>query len=56
VAAVQKIFSKGQLNATQDEIEVSVANLKKVELVIEINPISSGVSAFGREFLRTVSN
>jgi abortive infection alpha-like protein len=49
-----------QLHATRDEIDVSVANLIKLELVYSSRPestaVAAGISALGREFLRTISD
>jgi hypothetical protein len=50
----------GQLHASRDEIDVSVANLIKLELVYSPRPestgIAAGITAFGREFLRAISD
>jgi hypothetical protein len=45
-----------QLHASRDEVDVSVANLEKLELMRVVNAMSVGISPFGREFLRAVSN
>jgi hypothetical protein len=48
-----------RLSASQDEMDVSIENLAKLGLVrlTQLTNLSDGViSAFGREFLRTVSN
>jgi abortive infection alpha-like protein len=45
-----------QLHASRDEVDVSVDNLLKLGLVVLASPPNGGISAFGREFLRTVSN
>src|SRR5262245_53950280 len=49
----------GQLHASRDEIDVSIANLTKLELVYSGRPGSpdpASISPFGREFLRAVSD
>jgi hypothetical protein len=48
-----------QLHASRDEIDVSIANLTKLELVYSGRPGSAdpaSISPFGREFLRAISN
>ena len=45
-----------RLDASRDEVEVSISNLEKLDLIREVNAVTRGVSAFGREFLRTVSD
>ena len=48
-----------QLHASRDEIDVSIANLTKLELVYSSRPGSvdpAYISPFGREFLRAISN
>jgi hypothetical protein len=45
-----------KLHALRDEVDVSIANLEKLELLQGMSPISSAMSPFGREFLRTVSD
>jgi hypothetical protein len=44
------------LHVSRDEVDVSIMNLAKLGLIQESSPISVAVSAFGREFLRTVSD
>jgi hypothetical protein len=44
------------LDASRDEIDVSVTNLTKLELAQRTHPPDATVSAFGREFLRAVSD
>jgi hypothetical protein len=44
------------LHTSRDEVDVSIMNLAKLGLIQEASPISAAVSAFGREFLRTVSD
>jgi nucleotide-binding universal stress UspA family protein len=49
----------GRLQASRDQVDVSVANLEKLELVTPINRPhgnDTAVSPFGREFLRAVSD
>lgn len=43
-----------QLHVTRDEIDISIQNLQKLELIDEVNQLTLVVFAFGREFLRTV--
>jgi abortive infection alpha-like protein len=43
------------LHTSRDEVDVSIMNLAKLGLIQE-TPISAAVTAFGREFLRTVSD
>jgi len=45
-----------RLDSSRDEVEVSISNLEKLDLIREVNAVTRGVSAFGREFLRTVSD
>lgn len=45
-----------QLHVSRDEVDVSIANLTKLELVMQVNTSFAGLSPFGREFVRTVSN
>jgi len=49
-----------QLHASRDEIDVSVANLVKLELVYSSRPDSTAaptsITPFAREFLRAISN
>lgn len=42
------------LGVSRDEVDVSLRNLVKVEFALEPNVTVTGLSAFGREFLRTV--
>jgi hypothetical protein len=44
------------LHASRDEVDVSIMNLAKLGLMQEGSAISAAVLAFGREFLRTVSD
>ena len=49
----------GRVQASRDEVDVSLANLAKLDMVTAINrPIGNDmlVTPFGREFLRAVSN
>ena len=45
-----------ELRVSRDETDVSIANLHKLELVVETNPPNAAVSPFGREFLRAVAD
>jgi hypothetical protein len=45
-----------QLGSTPDEFDVSVENLAKLGLVRIKHPAEGTITAFGREFLRTVSD
>jgi Abortive infection alpha len=45
-----------ELHASRDEVDVSIVNLAKLGLMEEGSTISAAVLAFGREFLRTVSD
>jgi hypothetical protein len=45
-----------QLNVSRDEIDISVANLEKLGLLLASSHPTSGLTAFGREFLRAVSD
>src|SRR5262245_8475955 len=45
-----------KLYVSRDEVDVSIANLEKLELMDRGGPVSSTLSPFGREFLRTVSD
>jgi Abortive infection alpha len=45
-----------RLGASRDEVEVSINSLEKLNLIREVNAVTRAVSAFGREFLRTVSD
>lgn len=45
-----------QLHVSRDEIDVSVDNLTKLELVRPVNEMVSAIASFGREFLRAVSD
>jgi hypothetical protein len=45
-----------KLNVQPDEVDVSVGNLIKLELLRETNPPNAEVSSFGREFLRAISD
>jgi hypothetical protein len=49
---------RSELGASEDEIEISIENLHRLELIEERGGKykSSYMSAFGREFLRTVSD
>ena len=45
-----------QLGATRDQIDVSVLNLVRLELALSTHSPTAAVSAFGREFLRAISD
>jgi hypothetical protein len=46
-----------QLHVTRDELDVSISNLTKLELMAVLGSGPNVViAAFGREFLRAVSN
>jgi len=45
-----------ELSVTRDEVDVSVANLIKLELLMLTNPPNSVMSSFGREFLRAIED
>jgi Abortive infection alpha len=45
-----------RLGASRDEVEVSISNLEQLNLIREVNAVTRAISAFGREFLRTVSD
>jgi hypothetical protein len=45
-----------KLDTSRDEVDVSIANLEKLELMHSASPVSSMLSPFGRELLRTLSN
>jgi hypothetical protein len=45
-----------RLRVSRDEVEVSIRNLEDLNLIQVVNPVTSAVSAFGREFLRAVAD
>jgi hypothetical protein len=45
-----------QLHVSRDEVDVSIANLEKLDLLSLIHSGFTGILPFGRELLRTVSN
>jgi len=45
-----------EVNATRDQVDVSVENLIKLELAVRIEMQNVVVAAFGREFVRAVSD
>jgi hypothetical protein len=45
-----------QLHISQDEVDVSVINLERLGLVIDVNTQTRGVTSFGREFLRAIKD
>ncbi len=42
------------LHVTRDEVDVSIENLLKLELLVRSNPPNAAISPFGREFLRAI--
>ncbi len=45
-----------QLLVSRDEVEISVTNLLRLELFVEINRNATAVGPLGREFLRSVAD
>ena len=43
-----------ELCKSHDEVDVSLSNLITNDFVVEPNQLMTGLSPFGREFLRTV--
>ncbi len=43
-----------ELHIPRDPIDVSISNLENLGLMTATNPVVSVISAFGREFLRTL--
>jgi Abortive infection alpha len=54
VDAATKNRAAEELGVTRDEVEVSLMNLQKVGFAFEMNPPVTALTAFGREFLRTL--
>jgi hypothetical protein len=45
-----------KLDASRDEVDVSIANLEKLELMHGAGPVTTTLLPLGRELLRTLSD